>query len=486
MSHSCSSAGISSAIGENLNSEDPSRQSFQERENFLLSWTTQKCLDNNFDLELGWEILDTYGIQVIQRFLTGKSLSIEDKPMGTKGYTSLYTISFRLCTTAGQCGYSKDLYDRCNKSVEEFVISNIVSNMIGNSGIELLKDFSAGWMMHRLLTSWMWQLFQQIDKNIIPQEGLCTITSCYLNHFYELVFMAFRKPLRDSLLECIAEDRNKGVVDREVLKDSIKVFEIMGVVAISPSLYSLPEALKAEDLAIYRSEFESQYLNTTKEYYNDVATILEPVDNVFSFAVYLKVVETEIEAIKERAEAYLHFSTTEKAIKVCLIEMIVSRRNNIIDLNKLVFTNMRDTMKVNNMVLSEDQTDNLKRMYYLYNLTVVQHPENISFSFLDGCAEYFCEHIISVGDQIIAHRLSQQKNVITIKESEVSNSNNSSASEGDMEFIENSLNLYAHTSFIVNNLFNKNAHFVKAFKDGMNTFVNKDVSTSSSSTGGKG
>jgi hypothetical protein len=270
------------------------------------------------------------------------------------------------------------------------------------------------------------------------------------------------------------------MVDREVLKDSIKVFETMGVVAISPSLYSLPEALKAEDLAIYRSEFESHYLNTTKKHYNDVATVLEPLDNVISFTVYLKAVETEIEAIKERAEAYLHFSTTEKAIKICLTEMIVARRNNIIDLNKLIFTNMRDTMEVNYMLLSGDQTDNLKRMHYLYNLTVVQHPENVSFSFLDGCAEYFCEHIISLGDQLIAHRLSQQKNVINVKESEVSSSHHPSASEGDMEFIENSLNLYTHTSFIVNNLFNKNAHFVKAFKDGMNTFVNKDVSTSSS------
>lgn len=65
-------------------------------------------------------------------------------------------------------------------------------------------------------------------------------------------------------------------------------------------------------------------------------------------------------------------------------------------------------MKVNNMVLSEDQKTNLKRMHDVYHLTVAQHPENTSYSFLDGCAEYFCEYVIALGDQIIAHRLSQQ------------------------------------------------------------------------------
>jgi hypothetical protein len=400
MSHSCSSAEISS---------DPSQQTFHERENFLLSWTSQQCLNNGFDLDSGWNILDTYGIQVIQRFLIGKSLSIEkDQPMGTKGYTSLYTISFRLCTTAGQCGYAKDLYDRCNISVEEFVISNIVSNMGGKIGLELLKAFSAGWTMHKLLTSWMWRLFQQIDKNVLPQERPYTITSCYLNHFYELVFQAFKSHIRDSLLECIADDRKKGVVDREVLKDSIKIFQIMGVVAISPSLYSLPEALKAENLAIYRTEFEGYYLDATKEYYNDLAIVLEPVDDVINFSKYLALTETEIEAIKERAEAYLHFSTTLKAIKRCLTEMIVVRRPYILLINNLVFINMRETMKVNNLVLSVDQKANLKRMHDVYHLTAAQHPENTSFSFLDGCAEYFCEYVIALGDQIIAHRLSQQ------------------------------------------------------------------------------
>lgn len=426
MSNSSSSAIASSSDNvENLNGNYPYQQSLQERENFLLSWTTERCTNNSFDLEEGWKILDTYGIQVIQRFLTGKSLSIEkEKPMGTKAFSSLYTISFKLCTTAKQCDYSKDLYDRCNKSVEEFVISNIVSSMVGNNGIELLKVFSAGWKMHKLLTSWMCRLFLQIDKNVVPQEKLLTITSCYLNHFYELVFKAFIRPLRDSLLECIKIDRRGNIMDRDllknsikifggdimdrdVLKDSIKIFEVMGVVAISPSLRSLPEALEAEQLDIYRSEFEAYYLDATKEHYK-IGMVLEPVNTVISFAKYLKVVDDETKALKERADAYLHFSTSEKAIKVCLIEMIVARRKIIVDLNKLVFENMKDTMRVSFFFLSEDQKDNLKRMHYLYNLTVAQHPENVSFSFLDGCAEYFCEYVIALGDMIIAHRSSQR------------------------------------------------------------------------------
>jgi hypothetical protein len=71
-----------------------------------------------------------------------------------------------------------------------------------------------------------------------------------------------------------------------------------------------------------------------------------------------------------------------------------------------------------------------------------------------------------------------------LKEPEVLSTSNASTSEGDIDFIENSLNLYEHASFIMKDLFNKNSYFVKAFKDAMDTFVNRDVSTGPN--GGKG
>jgi hypothetical protein len=46
--------------------------------------------------------------------------------------------------------------------------------------------------------------------------------------------------------------------------------------------------------------------------------------------------------------------------------------------------------------------------------------------------------------------------------------------DADTEFVENSLRLYEHGSFIVGSLFNNHPSFERALKDGINHFVNRD------------
>ena len=49
-----------------------------------------------------------------------------------------------------------------------------------------------------------------------------------------------------------------------------------------------------------------------------------------------------------------------------------------------------------------------------------------------------------------------------------------SVTDADTEFVENSLRLYEHGSFIVKSLFNNHPSFERALKDGINHFVNRD------------
>lgn len=50
----------------------------------------------------------------------------------------------------------------------------------------------------------------------------------------------------------------------------------------------------------------------------------------------------------------------------------------------------------------------------------------------------------------------------------------STAADVDTEFVENSLLLYEHVSYIAHDIFKKHISFKKALKEGLNTFVNKD------------
>lgn len=200
--------------------------SFQEREALLLSWTMKSCSDNSsISLEEGWDILDRFGLKMIQAFLTGDDSAV--KPIGTKAFTSLYTIAYKLSTTAtvGVSDFSKVLYTRSIESVESFVELNIVSKLENKTGAEFLRLFAEGWMKHKLLTNWMWRLFMNLDKTVVRTEALPTITSCYLRCFYVKVFYCNLDKLRQSLLNCVAMNREGPLVDNKVFKEVVQVEE---------------------------------------------------------------------------------------------------------------------------------------------------------------------------------------------------------------------------------------------------------------------
>ena len=205
-------------------SPDPSQQSLLEREKFLQAWTSNSCSNESvISLEEGWDILDRYGIKMIEKSLISNSSS--ELPMGTKGFASLYTISYKLSTSEKIDieDFSKVLYDRCKQSVENYIRTNIISKLAGISGIEFLKIFLDGWKKHKLLTSWMWRLFMNLDKTVVRTEALPTITSSCLKCFYELVFSEYLVVLRRGLLDCTAMDREGTLLDNSILKEVIEV-----------------------------------------------------------------------------------------------------------------------------------------------------------------------------------------------------------------------------------------------------------------------
>lgn len=214
------------------NGHDPTHLSFQEREDFLLMWTLKNCADDSvLGIEEGWNLLNSYGLRVLHKFLSAETSASEtDKPIGTKGFASLYTISYKLCTTnsPSMVDHARDLYNRCKLSVEDFVEANIVqklSEMLSGEGIDFLQEYADGWSRHKKLTNWVWPLRKNLDKTVVRTEQLPTVTACYLNCFYNQVFQRFNVHTRACLLQCFAEDRcgNFLTANRDILKDVIEV-----------------------------------------------------------------------------------------------------------------------------------------------------------------------------------------------------------------------------------------------------------------------
>ena len=212
--------------------QDIMQLSFPEREDFLLTWTLKNCAGNSIvDLEEGWDLLNRYGIKIIHRFINGKTSNGEtNKPIGPKGFASLYTISYKLSTVSriNLIDYARDLYDRCKQSVEDFIHANIVQKlhqMLPEEGIDFLREYANGWSKHKILTSWMWKICKNLDKTVVRTEDLLPLTACYMACFYKQVFLQFSTHTRICILECYAKDREVGIslADRRILQEVIEV-----------------------------------------------------------------------------------------------------------------------------------------------------------------------------------------------------------------------------------------------------------------------
>ena len=220
--------------GETFLPDDPLELSYEGREHYLLEWTTECCTAKNVvSLEEGWRILNNYGIKVIHRYLETMNSMCDNekqKPLGSKGFTSLYTISYKLGTAlrVDLVDYSRVLYDRCKESVEEFVQKNIVeklNKLLTGEDIEFLKEYSSGWDKHQLLAKYMKRIFANLDRSVVRTEELPTVTSCYMNCFYVQVVKEFNVRTRQCLLRCFSQDRN-GTLDpahRVIIKKVVQV-----------------------------------------------------------------------------------------------------------------------------------------------------------------------------------------------------------------------------------------------------------------------
>jgi hypothetical protein len=163
----------------------------------------------------------------------------ESRPFGTRGYAALYTISYKMCSHAGQKDYSKTLYDRHKESIERYLIDVVAPSVMQKRDMFLLKvcsalvcvlvsmpifkEFCDVWENHKIMTKWMWRLFMHLDRGIVINNNLPTLTSCSLQAFYTHVFQRIAFRVRLCMLECIEKDRRGEDVDGEPLGKCIQV-----------------------------------------------------------------------------------------------------------------------------------------------------------------------------------------------------------------------------------------------------------------------
>ena len=295
-----------------------------EREEELKKWIKESNLSHSMkiDIAVGFNKLELYGVNVVKHILAGKETS--SKPFGKSGLTSFNTITYAMCNlTHGSRALSEHLYDGYTHHIENYLNEDIVPFLADKHDYVLLKEFSDVWNSHKVLTNWMYKLFNQIDRTHVGlHKGKKSITSCALHCFYRIVFHdVVRKRVRECVLHFMAQERSGVNVDRDQLKSCVQMFELMGMAANVSDVKSIAEATNLPtDISIYRMELERPLLEASAEYYSLQRVQLLGECSMLS---YFAQVERAVRGEETRVKAYLNPATLPRIQATVMQELMI-------------------------------------------------------------------------------------------------------------------------------------------------------------------
>jgi cullin 1 len=421
------------------------------REEQLLEWVTEKCQSgDNIELEEGWTKIKDHGTVVLESILTGTNEAA--KPFGHKGYSGIYTLSYRMCSQPAAKDWSEDLYKRHAESIQSYLERIAVPALKAKHDIYLLHDFIKHWENHKLMVKWMYRLFMHLDKAYIVNGSLPTLTSAGLKLFKTIVYDGFRTDLMTTMLAVINRERDGEEVDHVLLRTMTQVFETMGVTQSNTSLKNLTSALNgAPDLQVYTNDFEDFLLTNTQEYYAQKSQQWLERD---STPEYMIKAERALLNETKRVGDYLNRCTEPKLLKVVETQILQQHQTHL----------MEKEGSGCRVLLNDDQLDDLRRMYQLFS----RIPDG-----LPPMAAIFKEHVEQKGVQVVEKR---QATIATLAEQ----SKKEVASDPD--FVEQMLACHEKYEKVVMDQFAKHSLFQKALKEACIVFVNKDASKKHSNT----
>lgn len=98
---------------------------------------------------------------------------------------------------------------------------------------------------------WLNRFFQYLNRYFVQHHNLPTLVEAGLSEFCTVLFTPIKVDLANAMLDLINKERDGDMVDRGTLRKCVEVFEAMG----------------DGNLDVYRDDFQSLLLGSTKEYY---------------------------------------------------------------------------------------------------------------------------------------------------------------------------------------------------------------------------
>jgi len=258
-----------------------------------------------------------------------------------KEYVEYYTTCYDMCTQRTPYNWSDQLYSRHGVVIQDYLRESVLTRLEeqGKEGdIFLLKELQHKWENHKLMNKWMVKFFMYLDRYHVKHHTLDTLSEVGLKKFKAIIFDEIKTNATAIVLSMINQERNEVLVDRGLLKQVVGLYETMGL----------------GELQTYTSDFEEQFLRSSREEYSRRSLAWIETD---STPDYLLKAEKALTAESARVKSYLNNSTEAKLLRVVEDELLLKCQKNLLEKSGSGCI----------ALLSNQKYEDLARMFDLFN-----------------------------------------------------------------------------------------------------------------------
>lgn len=413
----------------------------------MLDWVTTICArGSEVPLEEGWHRIKGFGIDKLCDILRG--VASESKPFGHKGYSSLYTLSFRMCSQPGAMDWSQQIYERYIQEITAYLNEHVIPSLQQKHDLYLLNDFVHHWDNHKLMVKWMGRLFMHLDKAYVVNSNVASLTSAGLRLYYNIVYDGLRKNLAGTILSLINQDREGASIDHASVRTCVQVLEMMGVAQVDNRLKSMAAALKRHtDLEVYTKDFEVDLLKHTREFY---ARKAQTWMAEMSTPDHLRAAEAALEAESHRVERYLNMSSLDRILGAVESELVQRPAKTLLE---------REGSGCMALLVDE-RREELGLMYTLFGRLGSERQE------IGEMSKIFQQRVLQLGAEAISAREALLQRLKEEKKKETAS---------DPTFVKTLLDIHAKMMSMVELQFGKDKLFYSALRNSFIDIVNRTV-----------
>ncbi|CAG0891146.1 unnamed protein product [Cyprideis torosa] len=309
------------------------------------------------DLDLIWEDLRKGIDHVYSR-----------ENMTKRRYIALYTHVYNYCTTVHSYGHRSsgtrtrrgipthgahvvglELYKRIREYLREYLM-RLQEQGKGRMDEEILKYYTEEWEKYQFSSRGLNGVCAYLNRHWVKRErdegrsGIYEIYQLALVIWRDCLFRPLFQKVTRAVLQLITEERNSEPINTRLVSGVINSYVELGLDEEDPNKTNN----KGPNLEVYRSSFETYFLEETETYYTKESTEFLSENPLTE---YMKRVELRLAEEEHRVRAYLHETTLEKLMAT---------------LEKVLILRHMDTFHAEFQALLNDERDeDLARMYSL-------------------------------------------------------------------------------------------------------------------------